>query len=326
MNWHEWGVQAAEGRPLSFQQALFVLQAPDDDLLAVLDAAFVARRRWFGRRVNLHILKNAKSGGCSEDCSFCSQSASSGVEIERYDLVAEDELVEDARRARERGAAKYCMVTSGREPSAEELERVVRVLRRIKAESPRLQLCCSLGLLSPAQAQALKAAGADRINHNLETSRRHYPALCRTHTYDDRLRTLQAARAAGLELCCGGLVGAGETAEDRVELALAVRELQAHSIPVNFFNPRPGTPLAGLPPLGPGDALRALAMFRLVNPAADIRAAGGREAILRELQPLALYAASSIFTEGYLTTGGQGGERDLAMIRTAGFTVATLEE
>jgi biotin synthase len=302
-----------------------VLQAPADDLLSLLHAAFRVRLKHFGREVRLHVLRNAKSGMCRENCSFCSQAAGAYSGVDRYGMQGVDELVEGAREAHRLGAVKYCMVTATRGPSERDLETVCEAVRRIKAELP-IRICTSLGILAPGQAERLKAAGVDRFNHNLETSRSYFARVCQTHTYDDRVATIRAVKAAGMEACCGGIVGMGERLDDRVELAFACRELEVESIPVNFLDPRPGTPLAHVSRLEPFECRKALCMFRFVNPASDVRVAGGREANLRDLQAFALYPANSIFTEGYLTTGGQGYERDLAMIRDAGFSVAELVE
>ena len=197
---------------------------------------------------------------------------------------------------------------------------------RIKRTHPRLQLCWSMGLLNEAQARRLKAAGVDRYNHNLETSERFFPRICTTHTYADRLATARTAKAAGLELCCGGLLGMGEDAEDRVDLAFALRGVDADSIPVNLLDPRPGTALEKLPRMTPTEGLRTLAMFRFVHPRAEVRIAGGREAVLGPLQPLAFYAVNSMFTRGYLTTGGQGLDADRAMVKAIGFQIRAVVE
>ena len=215
------------------------------------------------------------------------------------------------------------MVTSTRGPSQRELDVICAAVRRIKADL-NINVCTSLGLLSEGQAEQLAAAGVTRFNHNLESSREHFPEVCSTHSYDDRIRTVRAAKAAGMEACCGGIMGMGETFEDRVALAFEVRELEVESIPVNFLDPRPGTPMADETRLSPADCLRALAMFRFVNPSRDIRIAGGRETNLRQLQALALYPANSLFCNGYLTTPGQGAEADIRMITDAGFRVAEL--
>lgn len=324
MNWTELSERALGAPGISRAEALAVLESSDEDLPALLHAAMRVRSRYHGRRVNLHILQNAKSGLCSENCRFCSQSVFATSGVERYPLKPVEEIVEGARQARAIGAVKYCVVTSTRAPSERELQTICEAARRIKQEV-RIRLCASLGLLTGEQAIRLARAGVDRYNHNLETSRRYFPMICTSHTFDDRVRTVRAAKDAGMEACCGGIVGMGETPQDRVDLAFELRGLEVEAIPVNFFDPRPGTEFGSLTPLRPTDALRALAMMRLVNPSRDVRAAGGREAILRQLQPLALYAANSLFTNGYLTTPGQGWARDVKMIEDMGFEVADLE-
>jgi biotin synthase len=324
MNWVVLADEVLAGRAVTRAEALAMLNAPDDDLLVLLDAAFRVRRRYFGRQVNLHVIRNAQSGNCTEDCSYCSQSARSTAEIERHAMESAEALVVGAREAAEVGAVKYCMVTSGRRPSEQVLAAVCTAAGAIAA-GLKIRLCVSLGSLTDEQAQRLKAAGVTRYNHNLESSRRYFPEICTTHTWDERVATIRRARAAGLEACCGGIIGMGETLEDRADLALALRDLEVEAIPVNLFNPRAGTPLADRPVLGAREALKALAMFRLVNPKAELRAAGGREAILGVLQPLALYAVNSIFTQGYLTTAGQGTSRDLDMLTQAGFEMGVVE-
>lgn len=322
-DWNLLADQSLRGCAPSREQALAVLAAPDDELLPVLHAAFRVRRRHHGRDVRIHVLKNARSGLCPEDCAFCSQSVRFATGVERYPLQSVEELVAGAREAAAMGAVKYCMVTSTRGPSERDLDTICEAVRQIKTEL-NIKVCTSLGLLRQGQAERLAQAGVTRFNHNLESSRAHFPEICGTHSYDDRIATVRAARAAGMEACCGGIMGVGESAEDRVQLAFELRELEVESIPVNFLDPRPGTPLGGMPRLTPHDCLLALAMFRFVNPARDIRAAGGREVNLRHLQPLALYPANSIFCDGYLTTPGQGPEADIRMIGDAGFRVAEL--
>lgn len=323
-SWDAMSVRVLAGEPLGRDDGLAILGAPDEDLLKLLDAAFSVRQVYFGRDVNLHVLCNAKSGACGEDCTFCSQSAVASSRIEKYPLKNVDDILAGAREAQRLGAVKYCTVISGRAPSERDLETICEALQRIKAETA-IHLCVSVGLLTHERAVRLKEAGADRINHNLETSRSFFPRICTTHQYEDRVETIVAAKAAGLEICSGGLMGMGETAEDRVELALALRELGVHSMPVNFLDPREGTPLANRPRLSPQDCLRALVMFRMINPRTDIRAAGGREALLGPLQVFSLYVANSIFTQGYLTTAGQGYTEDIAMIEAAGFKIGKIE-
>lgn len=321
MNWSTLSDRIFEGGVVSRQDALAVLKSDDDELLAVLDAAFRVRLAYCGREVRLHVLQNAKSGTCQENCAFCSQSIEVDSGVDRYRMQTVDELVAGARAAHERQAVKYCMVTATRGPSTRELETVCEAVRQIKRTIP-IELCTSLGLLNEDEARQLFEAGVHRFNHNLETSRNYFPRVCQSHTYDDRLATVRAARAAGMEACCGGIIGMGETLEDRVDLAFELRDLEVEAIPVNFMDPRPGTPLADLERSSPADCLRALALFRFVNPTREIRIAGGREVNIGHLQPLALYPANSMFTEGYLTTPGQGNDEDMAMIRDAGFEVA----
>ena len=325
MRWDELSKRVLGGKLTTHKQALGILESSDDDLLAVLHAAFAIRRRYFGRGVSIHVIRNAKSGLCSENCSFCSQSAVSESEIPKYPMQSVEQILEGAREAHRLTATRYCIVTSGRTPSEKDLATICEAARLIKREVP-VQICTSLGLLAEEQAKRLKNAGVDRYNHNLESSERFYSSFCTTHDFSDRVATAKTAKAAGLELCSGGLIGMGENLQDRVDLAFALRELDADSIPVNFLDPRPGTPLEGLTRLTPADCLRTLAMFRFVNPDREIRIAGGREACIGSLQVLSLYAANSMFTVGYLTTSGQGYQADMEMIRQAGFTVTEIIE
>ena len=308
----------AEGT-LSEQEGLAILQAPDAELLEVLAAAYRVRYHWFGRRVHLNFLVNAKSGLCGEDCGYCSQSRVSQADISRYRLLEPEEIAAGADVAVERGARTYCIVTSGRSPSPADLAAVCDAVARIKRTHPRLQVCYSPGLLSPQQAAQIKAAGVDRVNHNLNTSRRWYPRICTTHSYDDRLATLAAVRAAHMQICCGGIVGMGEDDADVVELALRLGQLQVEAVPVNFLIPIPGIALQDTRPLNPRYCLKTLALFRLANPRAELRIAGGRELHLGPWQPLGLYAANSIFLGDYLTTQGQPPVEDYRMIEALGF-------
>jgi biotin synthase len=323
LNWDDLADRALAGEAPTKDEALAVLTSDDDELMAMLHAAFRVRRRFHGRDVRLHVLQNAKSGMCRENCKFCSQAIGAYSGVDRYQIQTVEELVEGARAAHKMGAVKYCMVTATRGPSSKELDVICEAVRRIKSEIP-INICTSLGLLNDEQARRLAEAGVNRFNHNLEASESFFPSICQTHSYQDRVATVKAAKAAGMEACCGGIMGMGETLQDRVDLAFALRELEVESIPVNFLDPRPGTPMGDQPRMKPMECLRALSMFRFVNPTRDIRCAGGREVNLKHLQPLALYPANSMFTEGYLTTPGQGYEKDMAMIEEAGFRLAEL--
>jgi biotin synthase len=312
---------ALADRPLAREDALALLHSPEQDLPAVLWAAFAARSRYFGRRVKLCVLQNARSGLCPEDCGYCSQSAVSTADIPRYRLVPVSELVANARRAVRSGARRYCMVVSARGPSAADVAHFAQAARAIRAQFPGLELCVSLGIMAEAQARTLHEAGVDFVNHNLNTSRRFYPRICSTHTYEDRLETVRSSARAGLATCSGVIVGMGEEPEDLVAVAAELRRLAVASLPVNFLHPIEGTPLGGCPTPTAAGCLRALALFRLTNPRAEIRAAGGRERALGPAEGLALFAANSIFVDGYLTTPGERHTDAVAMIHCLGFEV-----
>jgi biotin synthase len=320
---HDWNAladQVLAGTPLEREQAVALLQAPDHQLLEILAAAYRVRYRYFGNTVQLYFLVNAKSGLCPEDCHYCSQSKVSDAAIARYRMLSFDELLEGAQQAHDRQARTYCIVISGRAPSEKELAAVERVVPEIKQRFG-LKVCACLGLLDAEQARRLKACGVDRVNHNLNTSQRHYGDICTTHSWHDRWETLNNVRAAGIELCSGGIIGLGEQVDDVVELAMSVRELGVESIPLNFLIAIDGTPLAARDDLNPRFCLKALAMFRLMNPDKELRIAGGREVHLRSLQPLGLYPANSIFVGDYLTTEGQLPEEDYRMIQDMGLTI-----
>ncbi len=312
------------GEPISRDEALAVLNSLDDELLDVLQAAYLIRKNFFGKKVSLHVLKNAKSGACPEDCSFCSQSKSSTADVEEYEMQSADEIVASAQDAIDMQALRYCVVTSSRAPSESEMKTITAAASRIKQEYPQLELCASMGFLTEDKAQRLKDSGVDRFNHNLETSANFYPSICSTHKFEDRVETARTVKKVGLDLCCGGLIGMGESLEDRVDLALSLKELKTDSAPINFLDPREGTGLEDRERLSPNDCLRTLVMFRFVLTYAEVRIAGGRETCLRNLQPLSLYPANSMFTNGYLTTGGQDFAADKQMIEDAGFEVGHL--
>lgn len=309
-----------KGQALARRQCEEVLACPQERMLELLQAAFRVREKHFGRRVIIQQLVNAKSGLCPEDCAYCAQSAVSRADIERYPLLDEAEILEGALVAKNNQALRYCIVTSGCSPNNNELESLCRTVRRIK-DKVDVEICASLGFLDEETARRLKEAGVSRYNHNLNTSARFYSEICTTHTYADRIRTLECAKEAGLRLCCGALVGMGESDDDIIELALALRKVGAASIPVNFLHPVAGTALGKTNYLTPLKCLAILCLMRFLNPDTEIRIAGGREFHLRSLQPLGLYPANSIFVSGYLTTGGQTPDEALKMISDLGFEV-----
>lgn len=318
----DWVVaEALAGKELERNAALALLNCPDGRLNDLLAATLKVREAHHGRRVKVCMLRNARSGVCPEDCGYCSQSKVSKADIPVYKLQTAGMLVEGARRAADIGARRYCMVTSGRGPDVSDIEHLGEACERIHTEFPELEICLSLGLTAREQAETLKGAGAGWINHNLNTSRRFYPKICTTHTWDDRVTTIENVRAAGLSTCSGGIIGMGESDDDILDLAYATRRLKIDSVPVNFLHPVNGTPLEGQQVLTPQKCLKAICLFRLLNPASEVRAAGGRELNLGELQGYAFYAVNSIFVDGYLTTPGLGAVETKALIERMGFEV-----
>ncbi|MFZ4675745.1 MAG: biotin synthase BioB [Nodosilinea sp.] len=320
IDWSALADLALAGDLLSRAQAHAVLSAPDTELLDQLAAAYRVRRHHWGNRVRLHFLLNAQSGLCPEDCHYCSQSKISTAEIEKYPFMAQEKILAAAERAHTLKAGTFCMVISGRSPSDRVFGDVLEAVRQVKARYP-MKICACLGLLDEAQTQQLAAAGVDRVNHNLNTSEDRYGDICTTHTFSDRLATIEAVQSAGMTTCSGGIFGLGETHDDIIDMALSLRQLGVTSVPLNFLIPIPGTLFAGRQELNPRQCLRILCLYRLLLPAQEIRIAGGREVQLRQLQPLGLYAANSIFVGDYLTTPGQAAQTDYAMIRDAGFVL-----
>ncbi|MFG2832643.1 biotin synthase BioB [Streptomyces sp. NPDC048434] len=303
------------------EEALAVLATSDDELLDVVAAAGKVRRQWFGRRVKLNYLVNLKSGLCPEDCSYCSQRLGSKAEILKYTWLKPDDASKAAAAGVAGGAKRVCLVASGRGPTDKDVDRVSDTISAIKEQNEGVEVCACLGLLSDGQAGRLRSAGADAYNHNLNTSEATYGDICTTHDFSDRVSTVQQAQAAGMSACSGLIAGMGESDADLVDVVFALRELDADSVPVNFLIPFEGTPLAKEWNLTPQRALRILAMVRFVCPDVEVRLAGGREVHLRSMQPLALHLVNSIFLGDYLTSEGQSGKDDLAMIEDAGFEV-----
>ncbi len=320
LDWASLVRRSLSGEGITRDEGRAILSLPDEHLLDALQAAFEVRKVRWGKRVKVCVLQNARSGLCQEDCHYCSQSSVSTAKIDKYPLLSQEQLFDGARRASEAGAKRYCMVTSGRSPSDEDISHFCEAARAIKAQH-QVELCLSVGILSEEQARKLKDAGIGWINHNLNTSERFHPEICTTHTYQDRINTVRNVRKAGMMTCSGGIIGMGENDEDILDLAFACREQRMDSIPVNFLHPIKGTPFAAQNMTPPVKCLKVLCLFRFLNPTSEIRAAGGREVNLRSLQPLALYPANSIFVEGYLTTPGQQAQEAHRMIQDMGFEI-----
>lgn len=307
------------GAELAREEAGAILDCPDQSLPDLLAATLKVREAAFGRRVKICMLRNAQSGICAEDCGYCSQSRVSGADIPVYRMQSVAQLVEGARAAVENGSRRYCMVCSMRGPTADDVNHLAEACNRIRSEFPQLELCLSIGLLDQEQARTLKSAGAGWINHNLNTSRSFYPRICTTHSWDDRVRTIENVRAAGLSTCSGGIIGMGESDDDVLDLAFATRRLAIDSVPVNFLHPIKGTPLGDAPRLTPERCLKAACLFRLLNPKSEVRAAGGRELNVGARQGELFNAVNSIFVNGYLTTPGLAYKQTLELIERAGF-------
>jgi biotin synthase len=320
MNWQHLADTALAGGLISREEALAVLAADDAELLEQLAAAYRVRRHYWGNRVRLHFLLNAQSGLCPEDCHYCSQSKISTAEIEKYPFMAQDKILAAAERAHTLNAGTFCMVISGRSPSEKVFGQVLDAVRQVKSRYP-MKICACLGLLDEEQTRRLAEAGVDRVNHNVNTSEDHHGDICTTHTFQDRMATLKAVQSAGITTCSGGIFGMGESHDDIVDMALALRNINVTSVPLNFLIPIPGTPFEERQELNPRQCLRILCLFRLMLPSQEIRIAGGREVQLRQMQPLGLYAANSIFIGDYLTTPGQAAKADYEMIRDAGFVL-----
>lgn len=262
----------------------------------------------------LRSIISAQTGNCPEDCAFCSQSARYDTQINAHPFMAPRMILKAAQQAEKAGAMDFCIVISAKGPSPRVFRRVLEAVDLLR-ENTRLKIGCSLGELTEEQAWALKDHGVWRYNHNIETCRSYFPNVCSTHTYDDRVRTAMLVKKVGMKLCCGGIIGMGETVRQRIELAFEIRELDPSWVPINFLNPRPGTPFEGLPLVPPFEAVKTIAIFRLILPDKILMTAGGREVTLRDLQAMGLLAgANAMILGNYLTTPGRSPEEDLRML------------
>ena len=331
--YQELTTSSLSGELLSDATCEQLLTASEIELLPLLNAAYQVRKTYFQNEVQLHILNNAQNGYCPEDCHYCAQASSATTDIETYPLKPDAEILAEAERAYQSGAYRYCIVMSGRGPSPKRVAHLAELIRTVKTRYP-IEVCLSAGLIDIESASILKAAGLNRLNHNLNTSETHYPKICSTHSYQDRMDTLQAAQTVGLACCSGVIVGMGEGTDDLIRVAKELRQLEVASLPVNFFLPISGTQLSesalvhrSVPTtLTPDYCLRVLCLYRFLNPRAEIRVAAGREHHFRSMEVMALYPANSMFIDGYLNAEGSTASRTLQMIRDAGFTVKTNAE
>ena len=305
---------------LSREDALAILNTPDESLEELVSFAETFRRKYKGNHVSIHILTNARSGNCSQDCAYCAQSCRSKADIDKYKWVADEKLYEDNDFVNEHHLSRHCIGLSGMKFTDAEIEVLAEKIRKMKADGTHL--CCSIGFLTEHQAKVLKDAGLDRINHNLNSSRNYYPNICSTHTFDQRVANIRMLQGLGYEICSGGIIGMGESREDVVDMLMELREIQPEALPINFLLPIPGTPLehADMSVLSTAYCPKVLCLARLLVPKADIRCAAGREVYFKGEEKNLLRVVDSIFASGYLTAGGQGIRDTIQAIEAAGFT------
>lgn len=300
--------------PITFEEALSLTELPREQVPDLIALARKVTLKYRGDGVFLRSIISARTGNCPEDCAFCSQSAHYDTGIKTHPFMATEKILMAAKQAEKLGAMDFCIVISGRGPTPKVFKKVLEAVDLLRKET-NLKIGCSLGELTEEQAFALKEHGVWRYNHNLETCRSYFPRICTTHTYEDRLRTAKLVKKAGMQLCSGGILGMGESVRQRIEFAFELKELDPSWVPINFLNPRPGTPLGHLPLVSPFEAVKTIAIFRLILPDKIIMAAGGREVTLRDLQAMGLLAgANAMILGNYLTTLGRSPEEDLRML------------
>jgi len=306
------------GVGITSEDAQKLFDVPEENLKDLAAAANQITREFNGNRVDVEQLNNIKKNACSEDCSFCGQSAFFDTGIESYQLPSPEEVVLRAQKAKDEGAESYCLVAAWREPSPRDFDKVCNIIDQIN-DKVGISVECSLGFLTEKQAQKLKELHVKRYNHNLETSKSKFAEICTTHTYEDRLNTLRIAREAGLELCTGGIIGLGETRKQRLELVLELASIYPEEVTINILVPVPGTPLELQTPLPKSEIIRMFSVVRFLLPESVIKISGGRETNLDDSgEELLQSGANGIITSGYLTMGGNEAKKDIEMIRKIG--------
>ncbi len=303
------------GGKITREEALTLYEAPLEELC---EAADEIRDHFCGKGFDICTIINGKSGRCSENCKFCAQSSHYDTEVEEYPLLPAEELTAQAKYNDDRGVLRYSIVTSGKCISDEEVDEMCKAVEKIREET-EIAVCVSFGLLGEEQFRKLREAGAGRVHNNLETSRRFFSQICTTHTYDDKIRSIRAAQAAGMSVCSGGIMGLGETVEDRIDMAMELRELGIHSVPINFLNPIPGTPFGDNPKISPEEARRIAAVYRFILPHASIRLAGGRGMYADLGEACFRSGANAAISGDMLTTSGITIEKDMEMIHKLGY-------
>lgn len=317
MNVKTLGNEVLAGKRISAEEALWLYSQPLEELSEIADGI---RQHFCSNRFDICTIINGKSGRCSENCRFCAQSAHNHTDAAEYPLLEAEEILEQARANDRQGVLRYSIVTSGKRLSDPEVDRMCEAVQQIRAETG-ISVCVSFGLLNEGQYRRLKAAGVVRVHNNLETSRRNFPNICTTHTFEDKLCAIRAAQAAGLFVCSGGIMGLGETVEDRIDMALTLRELGIKSVPVNMLNPIPGTPFEKNERLTPEDMQRIVATYRFILPDADIRLAGGRGLMPDKGSACFRSGANAAISGDMLTTAGITVETDLRLLEKLGYEV-----
>lgn len=302
------------------EDALKILNTPDEEMDQLIAEAEKLRRKYKGDNVGIHILTNARSGNCSQDCAYCAQSCRSNADIDKYRWVSDEKLFKDNDFVNKNHLARHCIGLSGMKFTDDEILELAERIKTMKATGTHL--CCSIGFLTEKQAKILKDAGLDRINHNLNTSRSYYSHICSTHTFDQRVKNIKMLQSIGFEICSGGIIGMGESKEDIVDMLLELKEINPEAIPINFLLPINGTPFENVDTsiLTPNYCLKVLCLARLLVPQADIRCAAGREIYFKGDEKRLLSVVNSIFASGYLTEDGQGIKDTIKAITDAGFT------
>ncbi len=309
------------GGKMTREEADLLVNIPDESIMSLLATADRIRIRFKGNLFDSCSLINARAGLCAEDCAFCAQSSHHQAESDTYPLVSGEKILSAARAAKDAGASRFCAVTSGGALSEKEFQVLVDSLEKVH-DQVDIALDASLGFLDEERAHRLRAAGVTRYNHNLETSREHYPNICKTHSFDQRVETVRTSIENGISACCGGILGLGETPAQRLDMAFTLEGLGVDSVPINILNPRPGTPLQDVRPPQPLEILKTIAIFRMILPQATIKIAGGRERNLGDFQGMALRSgANGMIIGGYLTTAGRALEADKEMVRQAGYVM-----
>ena len=322
MNLKELTNKVLNGKQIVKEEALFLYGQP---LLELCESANTIRQHFCANQFDICTIINAKSGGCSENCKFCAQSAYNHTCAVTYSLLSKEKIVSQARLNYEQGVLRYSIVTSGKRLSDTEVDAICEAVQEIK-EKVGISVCVSLGLLDEQQFRRLKEAGVSRVHNNLETSRRNFPNICTTHRFDDKVQAIRAAQAAGLSVCSGGIMGLGETAEDRIDMAFSLRELGVLSVPVNMLNPIPGTPFENNERLTEEDMRRIVAVYRFILPKASIRLAGGRSLLTDRGKSCFISGANAAISGDMLTTAGITTKTDIALLKELGYEVKICNE